>query len=82
MDVSGDPRFHHEWDALAVGWALTALDASDRAHFAEHMPRCEQCASIIRESLHTVVDLAYGVPDEPPPATLKARILAALTDRT
>lgn len=69
---------HGDWDALAVGWALSTLDAEDEAAFAVHLPGCEQCAAVVRESLHTVADLAYALPDESPPPALKDRLMAAV----
>jgi hypothetical protein len=69
---------HGEWDALAVGWALSALDAEDEELFAAHLPDCPLCTATVRESLYTVADLAYALPDEVPPPALKARILAAV----
>lgn len=69
---------HGDWDALAVGWALSTLDAADEAAFADHLPGCGQCAAVVRESLHTVADLAYALPDEAPPPALKDRLMAAV----
>lgn len=69
---------HGEWAALAVGWALSTLEPQDEDRFALHLPGCEQCAAIVRESLHTVADLAYSVPDEEPPPALKTRIMGAV----
>jgi hypothetical protein len=68
---------HGEWDALAVGWALSALDPHDEARFAVHLPTCDRCTDTVRESLRTVADLAYALPDDAPPAGLKHRILSA-----
>ncbi len=77
-----DPREqfgeHGEWDALAVGWALSALDPEDEERFAEHLPGCAQCTATVRESLYTVADLAYALPDEAPPPSLKSRLMAAV----
>ena len=77
-----DPREqfgeHGEWDALAVGWALSALDPEDEERFAEHLPGCARCTATVRESLYTVADLAYALPDEAPPASLKSRLMAAV----
>jgi len=77
-----DPREqlgeHGEWDALAVAWALSALDPEDEERFAEHLPGCTRCTATVRESLYTVADLAYGLPDEAPPPSLKARLIAAV----
>ena len=77
-----DPREqlgeHAEWDALAVAWALSALDPEDQERFAEHLPGCTRCTATVRESLYTVADLAYALPDEAPPPSLNARLMAAV----
>ena len=39
-------REHEEWDALAVGWVLSALDPDDEARFADHLPGCDRCTEI------------------------------------
>ena len=82
MSEPVDPRQqfgeHGEWDALAVGWALSALDPEDEGRFADHLPGCDRCAATVRESLHTVADLAYALPDEAPPPALKSRLMAAV----
>lgn len=79
MTAPSEPAYgeHGEWDALAVGWALSALDPHDEARFAVHLPTCARCTETVSESLRSVADLAYAVPDEPPPAGLKQRILLA-----
>ena len=69
---------HTEWDALAVGWALSALDAADEDRFAGHLPDCARCTATVRESLYTVSDLAYGMPEAEPPASLKIGLMAAV----
>jgi anti-sigma-K factor RskA len=79
MSTPVDPRRddHGEWDALAVGWALSALEPHDEARFAVHLPTCQRCTATVRETLRTVSDMAYAVPDEAPPAGLKQRIMQA-----
>jgi anti-sigma-K factor RskA len=79
VSTTDDPRWddHGEWDALAVGWALSALEPHDEARFAAHLPTCQRCTSTVRETLRTVSDLAYAVPDDAPPPGLKRRILLA-----
>ena len=69
---------HGEWDALAVGWALSALDPEDSELFAAPLPGCARCTATVRESLYTVVDLAYALPDAAPPAGMKSRLMAAV----
>ena len=66
---------HGEWDALAVGWALSALESDDKARLAAHLAGCARCTETVREAVWTVTDLAYAVPDEPPPGRLKRQIL-------
>jgi hypothetical protein len=81
MSAPMDPRRDHEhgeWDALAVGWALSALDRADEELFAAHLPGCARCTATVRESLYTVADLAYALPDEAPPASMKTRLMAAV----
>jgi hypothetical protein len=79
MTTPMDPRHEHEdWDALAVGWAMSALDPQDEERFAAHLPGCARCTATVRESLYTVAELAYALPDEAPPASMKARLMAAV----
>ena len=66
---------HGEWDALAVGWALSALEPDDEARLAAHLPGCARCTETVREAVWTVTDLAYAVPNETPPRRLKRQIL-------
>lgn len=78
MSAPIDPRQEHaEWDALAVGWALSALDPQDEDPFAAHLPGCDRCTETVRQSLGTVAELAYAVPAVTPPRQLKRRILEA-----
>jgi Anti-sigma-K factor rskA len=69
-------RGHGEWDALAVGWAMTALDPDDELRFAEHLQTCGRCTATVGDALDTVADLAYTFPPESPPERLRRRILA------
>jgi hypothetical protein len=68
---------HGEWDSLAVGWALSALDPKDQDRFSEHLSGCARCIATVREALHTVADLAYALPEETPPRRLRRRIMQA-----
>jgi hypothetical protein len=78
IDPSEQFGEHGEWDALAVGWALSALDPADEERFAEHLAGCARCTATVRESLYTVADLAYALPDEAPPPALKSRLMAVV----
>ena len=68
---------HADWDALAVGWALSALEPEDEARVRVHLPTCPRCSETVRDAVRTVIDLAYAVPDETPPRHLRRRILEA-----
>jgi anti-sigma-K factor RskA len=67
---------HDEYEALAVAWALNALEPADQAIFEAHRDGCEQCARAADSALEIAAELAYGVPDVVPPARLRQRVLA------
>ena len=73
--MTGQRQDHGEWDALAVGWALSALEPDDEARVRAHLPGCARCTETVGQAVRTVTDLAYAVPDETPPRRLKRRIL-------
>jgi anti-sigma factor RsiW len=72
------PAGHGEWDALAVGWAMSALDPADEAIFLPHLADCDQCARTVAETTETVGELAWTVPDEAPPVELRSRLMTAV----
>ena len=67
---------HDEYEALAVAWAVNALEPADHAIFEAHREGCERCARAADAALHTAAELAYGVPDVAPPTRLRQRVLA------
>jgi anti-sigma factor RsiW len=69
---------HGEWDALAVGWAMSALDPEDEAIFLPHLATCDQCARTVAETTRTVGELAWAVPAETPPPALRDRLMSAV----
>jgi hypothetical protein len=69
---------HGEWDALAVGWALSTLDPEDEAIFLPHLASCERCTDLVAETTRTVGDIGLVVPEEEPPPQLKERLMAAV----
>jgi hypothetical protein len=71
------PTGHEEYEALAVGWAIAALEPADQDRFEEHRPGCRRCADAVADALDVAVELAYCVPDSEPPPELKGRVLAA-----
>lgn len=67
---------HDEYEALAVAWAVNALEPADQAMFEAHRGGCERCVRAADAALETAAALAYGVPDVAPPARLRERVLA------
>ena len=71
------PTDHDEYEALAVAWAVNALEPADQAIFEAHRDGCERCTRAAYAALDIAAELAYGVPDVAPPARLRERVLAA-----
>lgn len=66
---------HDEWEALAAGHALGALEPDDDSQFVAHLAGCARCAGVIDDTRALMAELAYAGPHEEPPADLKARIM-------
>ncbi len=81
MNASAPPKGHDRYEALAVAWAIDALEPADQVIFEEHQDGCDDCALTILATLEVATELAYGVPDIEPPAQLRRRILAAAGPR-
>ncbi|HEV7653454.1 MAG TPA: anti-sigma factor [Mycobacteriales bacterium] len=79
MSAPALPRSHDEYEALAVAWAIDALEPADQEIFEAHRPGCEVCARTVVTTLEVAAELAYGVPDIAPPPQLRSRLLAAAT---
>ena len=71
------PTDHDGYEALAVAWAVDALEPADQAIFEAHREGCERCTLAACAALDIAAELAYGVPDVVPPAWLRERVLAA-----
>lgn len=78
---SAPPRDHDMYEALAVAWAIDALEPADQVIFEEHRDGCDICERAVRATLEVAAELAYGVPDIEPPAQLRRRVLSAATPR-
>ena len=61
---------------LTAGYALDALDASERDAFEAHLPGCEQCQQELESFWTTTAALALAASGPEPPAALRERILA------
>ncbi len=72
------PTGHEEYEALAVAWAIAALEPAEQHRFEGHRARCARCAGVVADALDVAVELAYCVPDVELPTGLKSRLLAAV----
>ncbi|MDQ6873553.1 MAG: anti-sigma factor [Actinomycetota bacterium] len=69
-----DHRDHAEYDGLAVGWALHALEPGEEDAFAAHLAACSRCQLAVADSEATLAEFAHDVPLIDPPPQLLARI--------
>jgi len=61
---------------LTAAYALHALDAEEREAYEEHLAQCAQCRDELAQLQESAAALAWAVEAPPPPAALRARILA------
>ncbi|MEV8634493.1 anti-sigma factor [Streptosporangium sp. NPDC051023] len=64
---------------LSGAYALHALPEQDVLLFEEHMARCEACAVEVRGLSETAARLAMAAAEQPP-AALRARVMARITE--
>lgn len=78
--MSGNERHpaHEEYDELAVGWALGALEPDDESRFGRHLEDCGRCQQTVDDAHDVSAALAMALPPEQPSAALRDRILAAV----
>jgi hypothetical protein len=71
---------HAQYDELAAGYALHALDSEDERQFLRHLPDCPRC----REALSDYTEVAAALADNPstiePSPQLGERIMAAIAN--
>jgi anti-sigma-K factor RskA len=68
------PMSHSEYEELAAGYVLGALEPDDEHLFQQHLGGCPVCEANVRELEAVVGELAYAVPPVEPPDTLWAGI--------
>jgi anti-sigma-K factor RskA len=68
------PMSHSEFEELAAGYVLGALEPDDEHHFQRHLDGCATCEANVRELEVVVGELAYAAPPVEPPDTLWAGI--------
>ncbi len=69
---------HDEWDELAVGWALRALEPDDEDRFTTHLLGCERCQASVRDSDRVLGALVEQLPLQSPSPALRTRLLAEI----
>src|SRR5687768_4502870 len=65
---------HSEFEELAAGYVLGALEPDDEHEFQRHLGGCPACAANVRELEVVAAELAYAAPPVDPPGTLWAGI--------
>jgi anti-sigma-K factor RskA len=68
------PMSHSEYEELAAGYVLGALEPDDEHAFRRHLDGCATCEANVRELEAVVGELAYAVPQVDPPDTVWAGI--------
>lgn len=71
---------HEEFEGLAVGQALHALEPGDEQRLAAHLISCPRCARIVVDAAALGAALASTLDPVAPPPGLRARLLAAAAD--
>jgi anti-sigma-K factor RskA len=68
------PMSHSEYEELAAGYVLGALEPDDEHVFQRHLGGCPVCEANVRELEAVVGELAYAVPPVDPPDAVWAGI--------
>jgi anti-sigma factor ChrR (cupin superfamily) len=69
-----------ELEGQASLYALGALDAEEARAFESHLAACAACEAELREFQVVVADLAFAAPASEPPADVRARLLALVSE--
>jgi len=67
---------HVEWDELAVGWALRALEPDDEDRFSVHLSGCQRCRVSVQDSGRVLAAVVEQLPLQSPSPELRSRLLA------
>jgi anti-sigma-K factor RskA len=72
----GTPE-HEDYDALAAGYALHALEPEDEQQLSAHLMNCPACARLVADTAALGAAFADLLEPEVPPPGLRERVLAA-----
>ena len=72
---------HDDVRLLASEYVLDALDQAERAAVDRHLAECADCRALFAEEARVLDALGRGVPQVPPPAALRDRVLATARPR-
>lgn len=70
---------HADFEALAAGYALHALEPEDEQRLSAHLVTCPECARLVADTASLGAAFTDLLEPETPPPALRARILAAAT---
>jgi anti-sigma-K factor RskA len=73
---------HDQYAESLAAYALDALDATERAAFEAHLASCEICQRELVDLRRVSVGIGLSVAPEPPPASLRSRVLDAAAGRS
>lgn len=71
---------HREFDELAVGWALHALEPEDETLFAQHLAGCARCSQTVVDTSEVMAAMAADLPRAEPSDGLRDRLRAAVAE--
>ncbi len=71
---------HEEWEELAAGHALGALEPDDEQRFEAHLATCGDCLQVMIDTEAVMAEMAYASEQYAPPPELKSRLMAAIHD--
>ncbi len=78
--MTGQSREHAQFDELAAGYALHALEPDEERRFVRHAGQCGRCAAALADYAEVAAALAGTAPAAEPSPQLAARIMAAVAD--
>jgi anti-sigma-K factor RskA len=68
------PVNHSDYEELAAGFALGALEPDEEQAFQRHLEGCPACKESMREFEEVTASLAFATPAVEPPASLRAAV--------